>query len=387
MWWLSLVACVLGQASELKVFDAVADGERATLEPMVRQLAQPALDGRAPGSEGSRRAREYIVAQLKACGVAPAGDKGFEQAITTGVGTNVLGRIEGSGEHTLIVSAHYDHQDGGMRTHPGAQDNAAAVTALLHLACALAAEPVAMDVVVAFWDAEEPPTFLTEAMGSRYWHAHPTVDLEAVKAVVVLDLIGGGLWDGHRDTFAFGVETSPELTRAVAATTMADERRLIPASLSLIEDMVVGRKMVWSDYEVFRRHDTPVLFLSDGQNRRYHTPQDTADALDLDKLVAESQMLTRLTRAIAAGPVPTWKPSPRRKQDVETVRQLLDVAIAAESTKAWGETARASIVDARRTLEGVKGRSAADDQTLRRAAQRLMCWAGSSASSFTCGML
>lgn len=363
----------------------LAGGTRDALLALAARLADPALDGRDEGTPGSAVARALIVAQLTACGVAPAGAQGFLQPITTGAGTNVVGRVRGTADHdhVLVVSAHYDHQDGGWWTHPGAQDNAAAVAIGLHVACALAAAPPSRDVLVAFWDAEEPPTFLTDAMGSRYWAAHPTVPIAAVDAVVVMDLMGAGLWDGRVPTFALGVETAPVLAQAVAATAPPEGLDVVAASLSLVEDMVVGRDMVWSDYEVFRRQRIPVLFLTDGQNRRYHTARDTVDALDPARLQAQGAWVGALARGLSEGTVPSWSPGVDHDADLRAVRRLVDAALADPATRAWGDVARGALVAARDSLAD----DAVPPATVRRAAQRLMCWAGPNASPFTCGLL
>ncbi|MBX2802259.1 MAG: M28 family peptidase [Myxococcales bacterium] len=357
----------------------------AALPAVVRTLADPALDGREEGSPGSAIVQRMLVDQLRACGVQPAGEQGFRQAIRTGRGTNLLGRVAGVGQdpQVIVVSAHYDHQDLGWRTHPGAQDNAAAVGALLQVGCALAEAPAERDVILAFWDAEEPPTFLTSQMGSRYWHAHPTVALDRVGAVVVLDLLGGGLWDGYGTTFALGAETSPQLWAAAEATPTTALHRVQQASLSLVEEMVVGPSMVWSDYEVFRAHRIPVLFLTDGQNDRYHTPRDTSEALDYDKLGAEARWLEALVRRLGAGPSIRWSPAPRPEHDRAAVRTLLTEALAAPETAVWGATARGALQASLQELQTGQGST----RDVRAAAQRLMCWAGPRASVFTCGLL
>lgn len=389
-WWWAIAGCVSGVPTLTPVpADDLAAGTPEAVLGVVQQLAHPGLDGRDEGSAGSAAARALIVAQLEACGVAPAGEDGFLQEIGEGRGVNVVGRIPGTAHlpEGVMLSAHYDHQDTGWTTHPGAQDNAAAVGISLHVACAAARQPSARDLVVAFWDAEEPPTFLTPAMGSRWWRTHPTVPLDSLSAVVVMDLMGGGLWAGHRSTFALGTATSPALAAAVDATPVVPPLTAVHrGSLSLVEDMVVGRDMVWSDYETFRAADMPVVFLTDGQNRRYHQADDTFEHLDHDKLVAEAAWVEALMRRLGDAEVPaTWDPSTDLDQDAEAVRALYDEAFAAKAHEAWGSTAAGSLETSRRSLPAEGARP--DSQTLRRAAQKLMCWAGPMASSFTCGML
>src|SRR5215470_7760147 len=51
----------------------------STIEPDVRHLASPELQGRLRATEGNALARAHIVAALKAAGLAPLFGDGFEQ--------------------------------------------------------------------------------------------------------------------------------------------------------------------------------------------------------------------------------------------------------------------------------------------------------------------
>ena len=56
----------------------------------------------------------------------------------------------------VLLGAHYDTCD----SLPGADDNAAAVPVLLEVAAQMADETLERPVILAFFDAEEPPHFL-----------------------------------------------------------------------------------------------------------------------------------------------------------------------------------------------------------------------------------
>ena len=59
----------------------------------------------------------------------------------------------------VLLGAHYDTCD----SLPGADDNAAAVAVLLEVAAQMADETLERSVILAFFDAEEPPHFLSLA--------------------------------------------------------------------------------------------------------------------------------------------------------------------------------------------------------------------------------
>src|SRR5688572_25349233 len=48
----------------------------ADLRPHIEVLASDAFEGRAPGTQGERRTTDYIVEQLRARGLEPAGENG-----------------------------------------------------------------------------------------------------------------------------------------------------------------------------------------------------------------------------------------------------------------------------------------------------------------------
>src|SRR4051812_20200272 len=56
--------------------------DRARMSAIVKELASDAYQGRAPGTPGEDRTIDYLVAQVKALGLEPAGDKGgWTQAV------------------------------------------------------------------------------------------------------------------------------------------------------------------------------------------------------------------------------------------------------------------------------------------------------------------
>ena len=59
----------------------------------------------------------------------------------------------------VLLGAHYDTCD----SLPGADDNAAAVPVLLEVAAQMADETLERSVILAFFDAEKPPHFLSLA--------------------------------------------------------------------------------------------------------------------------------------------------------------------------------------------------------------------------------
>ncbi|MDF1597043.1 MAG: M28 family peptidase [Acidimicrobiia bacterium] len=281
------------------------NGERLdALRHHVEYLASPELEGRAPGTPGGLLARRYVEAAFADLGLEPAGDDGYQQPIPEIGGANLLGTIPGSGPHAdryVVIAAHYDHLGINFgEIHPGADDNASGVAVLLDLARGVSADGESgRSLLIASFDAEEPPSFFTENMGSNYFVANPTVPLAQIDMMVCLDLIGhplgpAGLPAEVRNTIMImGAEKSPGVG-AVVDRLGEGLSGIVPRRL----DADVISPM--SDHYAFKQAGIPFLFFNVGRNRHYHTPQDTPEKLDYPKMLALSDYLRVLVRELAA---------------------------------------------------------------------------------------
>ncbi|HRE88412.1 MAG TPA: M28 family peptidase, partial [Myxococcota bacterium] len=328
-----------------------------------------------PGTPQSEAARRLITDALTGCGYEVTRQQ------TAGPGINLLARLPTRPGPTrariLLLSAHYDHLgvvDGEVMN--GADDNAAAVGSVVEVACHIskietsAARPQhTVELLVALWDTEEPPYFLTPDMGSAYFAANPTVPLTRLDAVLVLDLVGQGLWPGFPAHVVLGAETSPELARAVAKTPSPPGLEVLEAGLHLVERVVTNpdRVQPWSDYHAFRERGVPVLFFSNGQGHHYHRPDDDFEKLDLDKLSRQTDWLKTLVGGLLAAPdKPAFAPHERPEVDQRAARRLIELALA--SGQSFFERA---------SLEADLERLGSDPSptSLRRAVQRVQCFA------------
>jgi len=295
----------------------------------------------------------------------------------------------------VLISAHYDHvgQD-GTKIYNGAQDNAASVASVLAVACAIASSPTPRSVLIALWDAEEPDTFLTDSMGSQYFSKHPTLPLISIDVAIALDLVGGNMWGTDQGHNVLGSELSVGVRTAL--DTVADPEGVIVrrGGLHLVEEIttLTGHDhQPWSDYDAFRNNQVPVLFFSDGQNKRYHTTSDDVSFLDFPKLVKESRFLHQVTRALgtsASTPVFLQNGNDYLR-DATAVIATLDAALAVgtglsglSSTSKNKLNSDLTTVTAIKTkLTGGGSATSGEIQSLRSAIQRVMCHsAGQSAT-------
>lgn len=246
-------------------------------------------------------ARRLVVEAFRGAGLDP-----FEQAIPVPGGANVLAMLPGEIDRWVLVAAHYDHLgvvDGEIMR--GADDNAAAVAILVDVARSLVAHRAAgRGVIIAAFDAEEPPHFLTPAMGSEHFARHPTVPLDRIDMMVCMDLVGHALGSEYtpasiRNTvLALGAERSP-LTREMVATIDVPGVVVRPVDAEVIPPL--------SDYHAFWMRERPFLLLTNARSRIYHTPQDVPALLAWDKMTSTARWLEAFVRRNCAreeGPVP-----------------------------------------------------------------------------------
>ena len=277
------------------------DDRLRLMRDRVEYMASPELEGRAPGTPGGILARSYVEEAFADLDLRPAGDDGYRQSIPAIGGANLLGVLPGSGplaDRYVVLAAHYDHIGVNFgKVHPGADDNASGVAVLLDVASRLSeGHHEGRSVLVASFDAEEPPHFYTENMGSVHFVANPTVPLDRIDMMLCLDLIGHALGpdmlpaEVRNSVFLMGAEKSPGVGAMVDGIDAAGmvARRL---------DSDIFPPL--SDHYAFQLAGIPFLFLTNGRDRYYHTPEDTAEKLAYGKMLGLADYLADLIGDLA----------------------------------------------------------------------------------------
>ena len=239
----------------------------------VRVLSADDMQGRAPGTPGSEKARAYILSRFAQIGLSPIGDK-FEQPFTyakrdgsTVQGTNLVARIKGTqGGEAMVVSAHYDHL--GVREgqiYNGADDNASGVAGLLAVAEAFKAKPPKHDVILAVVDAEEGGL-----RGAKAFVAAPPVPLASIALNVNFDMLSK---NAKNELYVSGTAPFPYLKPILVkvATTA-------PVTLKLGHDTDAdGKDNNWtnqSDHYAFADKGVPWVYFGVEDHPEYHKPTD-----------------------------------------------------------------------------------------------------------------
>jgi hypothetical protein len=267
----------------------------ARLQQHSQALALPL--GRRVGTPGHDVARDYLLEQMKSIGLLPLHGDNFEleyELPHPNSGklqkfTNLIGVIRGRDGSLppILIGAHYD----SVIDAPCVDDNATSVAHNILLANHFSLCPLERDLIIAFFDAEEPPFFLGQTMGSRRFVEDYCQGIQFAAAIIT-DLIGHDATDcnlpisSEIKTFAphlrklvavMGTETSGIFPRIVeAAANEAKKLRVLSMPYPYVGPV--------SDHAAFSKTGQPFLFLSCGQGKYYHTPQDTMDWINFDKL-------------------------------------------------------------------------------------------------------
>lgn len=137
-----------------KQWTSAVDGARA-LEIATRLCA---LGPRVAGTEGSRRARDLIKAELAVAGITDVREQAFREKTPLGERefVNLIGVLPGKRPEAIALAAHYDSKHFDAFTFVGANDAASATALVIELARVLKAEPQReLTTYFVFFDGEE----------------------------------------------------------------------------------------------------------------------------------------------------------------------------------------------------------------------------------------
>jgi len=212
---------------------------------------------------------------------------------------NVAGFIEGRDpllrNEFVIFSGHMDHVGAGAGgINYGADDNASGCAALLSIAKAFGTmKKKPLRSVLFLWvSGEEIGLF-----GSEFYVNHPLIPISKTVADLNIDMIGRvkGIADtsaenpmtGKNSVFVITGGQSKDLSEIAERI---DNRSVLDFDYSLSDRNHPLDFFERSDHYNFVRKDVPALFFTSGTHTDYHTPGDTADKIDYEKM----ELVTRV---------------------------------------------------------------------------------------------
>jgi hypothetical protein len=284
------------------------------LEADVRAIALP--EGRMVGVPGHEKVRAYLDDRLGRIGLLPYKGDSFAlpySSVSTAF-CNLVGVIPGKDRALppVLVGAHYD----SIIPAPCADDNASGVAVALEIAWQIQRMSLGRDVVIALFDAEEPPYFHSGEMGSLRFYEEE-MDDRGVHAALIMDLMGHdvpvparleGALKSMPDLsetavddflvrfasllFVSGAESSPALQFILDEIVPPDGLQVAAVLNRYVGDL--------SDHKVFRQNGVPYLFTSCARWEHYHQVTDTVDRLNFQKMTRNAAFMTVLVNRVSA---------------------------------------------------------------------------------------
>ncbi len=247
--------------------------DSAKLLKDIETLSADDMQGRGIGTQGSEKAREYVVSRFKESKIKPFGDTYLQQfellnrAGNKFTGTNVLGFIEGKKfkDKYIVISAHYDHV--GVQKdeiYNGADDNASGTSALFALAEYFAKNKPSHTIIFASFDGEE-----SGLRGSRKFVETPPVAKEKIVLNINMDMIAR---NDKNELYASGTYHHPTLKPLLEKIAKTSKVKLL-----LGHDRPEQKRDDWtnqSDHGSFHAARIPFIYFGVEDHKDYHQPTD-----------------------------------------------------------------------------------------------------------------
>jgi len=201
--------------------------------------------------------------------------------------------VSGVAKPWVMLGAHYDHLGHGGRgsslaragevnlVHPGADDNASGVAAVLAAAERLKNGPRGRNVAFVLWSGEE-----AGLLGSSAFTAKPPLPLDQIAAYFNFDMVGR-LKDNALQVQGAG--SSPAWS-ALATSANSDPTLKIA---------VQNDPNLPTDSSSFNQAGVPTLSFFTGSHEDYHRPTDTADRVDTDGIDRVVRYATTIVSRVA----------------------------------------------------------------------------------------
>lgn len=261
------------------------------LKADVRFLTSEELEGRAPGGPGIEEAAAHIASQFRGAGLQPLdGEEGFILPFTPGrddvrvpldlepvipwgdlVLKNVVGLLPGTDPSApiVLIGAHYDSRGpaAGGGYHPGADDNASGVAALLELARRLSGEgPFRSTLIFAAFSGEEQGM-----LGSHHFVATRREVVDRMQTMLNFDAVGR--MEENR-LYIIGSGTAAEFREMIDGVALGFD----------LDPVTPAAGPFSSDQLPFYEQGVPVLHFFTGPNPDYDRVTDTEDKINYQGL-------------------------------------------------------------------------------------------------------
>lgn len=195
---------------------------------------------------------------------------------------NVIAQISGKKEEYVVFTAHYDHLGRmGNVYFPGAQDNASGTAMVLDLADYYAKNRSDYSIVFMLFFGEE-----AGLLGSRHYVENPMFDLDKIKILINLDMVGTG---EKGITIVNGSAESYDDIFTLFNNINYEDK--------LLPDIVARGEAPNSDHAPFHEKGVKSVFIySMGGTTYYHSIKDRPETLTFSGYFGLFELLTKFVR-------------------------------------------------------------------------------------------
>jgi len=191
---------------------------------------------------------------------------------------NIVGYIEGEIDSFIVFSAHYDHigRMGKNTYFPGANDNASGVAMLLDLAKTLNSrnQKPHYSIAFIFFSGEE-----LGLLGSRYYTQNPVFELDKIKVLLNLDMVGSG-------------DKGITIVNGKVFTSEFDKLKNINDQQKYLPEVKSRGAAANSDHYFFYEKGVKSFFIyTRGEYKEYHNINDKYENLPLNKFEELEKLL------------------------------------------------------------------------------------------------
>ncbi|MDO4228619.1 MAG: M28 family metallopeptidase [Capnocytophaga sp.] len=284
------------------------------LQSNLNVIASDAMQGRMTGSEGQKKAAQYIVSYFEKEGITfPPKATGWYQTVPKTFinnrfddSDNIWAFVQGSEkpEEIIVISAHYDHI--GMnygKIYNGADDNGSGTVAVMELArifneAKKQGQAPKRSLLFLLLTAEEIGLY-----GSDYYTQNPLYPLQNTVANINIDMIGR-IDNLHTDNKYIYVIGADRLSSELHNINEAVNKKYTQLNLDYKYD---DRNDPWqiyyrSDHYNFAKYGIPSVFFFNGIHDDYHEHTDTIDKIDFEAMTNRTKLIFALAWELANRP-------------------------------------------------------------------------------------
>ncbi|MFY0653549.1 MAG: M28 family peptidase [Cyclobacteriaceae bacterium] len=241
----------------------------------LKELSSEKMEGRGMGTKGHSLAQQYIIDEFEKSRVVPLSES-YKQEFAFHIrgreikGTNIIGKIKGRTERTIVISAHYDHLGRKKeKIYYGADDNASGVAALFYMARYFSENLPKHTIIFAAFDGEE-----LGKLGSQHFVSSTNIDNIVMN--INMDMISR---NDNKEIYASGTHHYPRFKETL--NKIASNHSGV--TIKFGHDGSNKKEGDWtylSDQGPFHSQGIPYVYFGVEDHNDYHKSTDIFDKID-----------------------------------------------------------------------------------------------------------